>query len=99
MLNQEFGVRVIGVCQVLRRSPPPSKLPDFNSRVLKLHRYLKVVLEPLPFCFYWRHIGFWNPSRNVYLKDGVHLNVLGSIKLYRSYRGAVLKSLSLLHGT
>ena len=97
-LKHNCGVRVVGVCQVIKRSSSPPKMRDFNSRVLKLHKYLKVVLEPVPFCFYWRHIGFWNPSSDIYLKDGVHLNTLGLMKLYRSYRGAVLKSLSLLNG-
>jgi len=98
LLYENCSVNVIGVCQVIRRCPPPPKMLDFNSRVIKLHKYLKVVLEPLQFCFYWRHIGFWNPSSGIYLEDGVHLNDLGLIKLYRSYRGAVLKALSILNG-
>ena len=98
LFHENCGVKVIGVCQVIKRCPPPPKMLDFNSRVIKLHKYLKVVLEPLQFCFYWRHIGFWNPSSGIYLQDGVHLNDIGLIKLYRSYRGAVLKSLSILNG-
>ena len=98
LLYENCSVKVIGVCQVIKRCPPPPKMLDFNSRVIKLHKYLKVVLEPLQFCFYWRHIGFWNPSSGIYLEDGVHLNNLGLIKLYRSYRGAVLKALSILNG-
>ena len=98
LLYENCSVKVIGVCQVIKRCPPPPKMPDFNSRVIKLHKYLKVVLEPSQFCFYWRHIGFWNPSSGIYLEYGVHLNNLGLIKLCRSYRGAVLKALSILNG-
>ena len=67
LLYENCSVKVIGVCQVIKRCPPPPKMLDFNSRVIKLHKYLKVVLEPLQFCFYWRHIGFWNPSSGIYL--------------------------------
>ena len=97
LLYENCSVKVIRVCQVIKRCPPPPKMLYFNSRVIKLHKYLKV-LEPLQFCFYWRHIGFWNPSSGIYLEDGIHLNNLGLIKLYRSYRGAVLKALSILNG-
>jgi len=98
LLHDDLGVQYIGVCQVLRRCPPPVRVTDFNTRVQKLHRYLQVVLGPLPFCFYWKHIGFWNPSSNLFLRDGVHLNDLGLFRFHRSLRGAVLKSLSLLRG-
>ena len=98
LLYENCSVKVIGVCQEIKRCPPPPKVLDFNSRVIKLHKYLMVVLEPLQFCFYWWHIGFWNPSSGIYLEDGIHLNNLGLIKLYRSYRGAVLKALSILNG-
>ena len=98
LLYENCSVKVIGVCQVIKHCPQPPKMLNFNSRVIKLHKYLKVVLEPLQFCFYWRHIGFCNRSSGIYLEDGVHLNNLGLIKLYRSYRGAVLKALSILNG-
>ena len=66
-LKHNCGVRVVGVCQVIKRSSSLPKMHDFNSRVLKLHKYLTVVLKPVPFCFYWRHTGFWNPSRTAFI--------------------------------
>ena len=47
-LHCEFDVRVIAVFQVIKRITPFSRLPDFNSWVLKLHLYLQVILERLP---------------------------------------------------
>ena len=87
LLYENCSVKAIGVCQVIRCCPPPPKMLDFNSRVIKLHKYLKVVLEPLQFFFYWRHIGFWNPSSGIYLEDGVHLNDLAQLNFTGAIEG------------
>ena len=62
-LHDVHSVEIVVVGQVLRR----------RTRV---HQFLKVVLEQLPFCYYWRYRGFWNCKRDLYLPDGVHLNNL-----------------------
>ena len=93
-LHSVYSVEFIVVGQVLRRRTPDSE--EYNCKVGKLHRYLKVVLEQLPFCYYWRHRGFWNCKRDLYLSDGVHLNNLGYYKFMRSIRGAILKSVKLV---
>ena len=49
------SVQFVVVGQVLRRHTLNSV--EYNFKVGKLHQYLKVVLEPLPFCYYWRHRG------------------------------------------
>ena len=89
-LHDEFNEKSIVVCQVIRRHSP--QCAAYNVKVTKLHLYLKSVLEPIPYCFYWRHRGFWNPRGNIYLPDGVHLNDLGNLKLFRSIREAVIKA-------
>jgi hypothetical protein len=44
--------------------------------------------------FFVGHTGvFSNPSINLYLPDGIHVNAQGQHSLYRSYRGAILKAL------
>lgn len=93
-LHDEFNVKSIAVCQVIRRHSP--ECTGYNFKVTKLHLYLTAVLEPKPYCFYWRHRGFWNSRENIYLPDGVHLNDLGNLKLFRSIRGAVIKALGLV---
>ena len=44
-LHESYGVEVICVCQTLYRQDAPS----FNKQVNLLTKYLKVVLEPIPY--------------------------------------------------
>ena len=88
------SVQFVVVGQVLRRHTPNSV--EYNCKVGKLHQYVKVVLEPLSFCYYWRNRGFWKSKSEFYLPDGVHLNTLGNYKFMRSIRGAVLQALKLV---
>ena len=89
ILYEEHSVRQICVCQTLIRENDAA----FNARVKALTKYLKVLLEPIPYCFFWGHRGFWNTSQRYFARDGVHLNKRGHYKYYRSLRGAVLTSL------
>ena len=41
---------------------------------------------------FWKHKGFMNSQELIFHTDGVHFNDLGSYKLFRSYRGAVLRA-------
>lgn len=91
LLLNRFSVRVVGVCQVIRRSDPV-----FNQRVEVLNRYLSVVLDD-PKVFIWRHKILDSPKHDFLLEDGVHLNPCGQYALYRSYRGAILKAVKILH--
>ena len=93
-LREIDSAQFVVVGQVLRRPTPNSV--EYNCKVGKLHQYLKVVLEPLPFWYYWRHRGFWKSKSELYLPDGVHLNNLGNYKFMRSIRGAVLQALKLV---
>jgi len=88
-LYNSYNVKLVCVCQTLYRQTDSA----FNTRVRALTKYLKVLLEPLPYCLFWGHRGFWNTKQRFFARDGVHLNKLGHYKFYRSLRGAVLKSL------
>ena len=93
-LHDEFNVKSIAVCQVIRRHSP--QWTAYNLKVTKLHLYRKAVLEPIPYCLYWKHRGFWNSRENIYLSVGVHLNDLGNLMLFWSIRGAVIKAVGLV---
>ena len=93
-LHELPSVQLVVIGQDLRRRSQNSD--NFNCKVAKLQKYLSVVLEQLPFCYYWRHTGFWNSNSELYLPDGVHLNRLGNYKFMRSIRGAILKALQLV---
>ena len=69
----------------------------FNRKAKLLTKYLRVVLEPIPYAHFWGHRGFWRPSNNIYVRDGVHLNLKGQKKFYRSLRGAILGALSMIN--
>ena len=62
----------------------------FNNKANTLSKYLRVVLESIPYACYWKQRGFWNSKSRFLHCDGVHLNNLGHFKLYRSLRGAIL---------
>ena len=92
MLHDTYGVKFVFVCQTIRRRSATA----FSKNVDLLTRYLRVVLEPIPYAICWGHRGFWKTRHNFYAADGVHLNSKGQCKLYRSFRGVVLKSMRLL---
>ena len=97
-LPKEFRVRIVCICHVIPRGPSCQHGgASFNTKVKTLHEVLATLVESIPGIFCWFHKGLTNPVRAVLLPDGVHLNTLGQYLLYRSYRGAILKALSLLH--
>ena len=89
VLHDHCGAEFIMVCLLIYRSAIPPHVPDFSHRVDLLNKYLKVVLEPLPYAEEWSHRGLQSPSITVLCRDGVHLNEASNYALYRSYRGAI----------
>ena len=87
LLHESYGVQRVCVCQTIFRS----NAPLFNRQVKLLTKYLKVVLEPIPYVLYWRHRGFWNCKSRFLTRDGVHLHHFGQYKFFRSLRGTVLQ--------
>ena len=88
----------VGVCKVLPRRHRSTGLPqeDFNNRAATFNKMLEALFDDRQFVFVWRHLEMQSLSRRVLLPDGVHLNRHGQYCLYRSYRGAILKGVSLL---
>ena len=79
------------ICQVIPRRNPP--FPKYNRRVERLNKCLQDSLADSRVVKFWRHRGLNNPTRDIYVRDGIHLNKLGHKALYRSYRGALLYAL------
>ena len=90
LLLNHLSVRVVGVCQVIKRAEPM-----FN-KVEVLNHYLSVVVDR-PQVFVWRHKILDSPSHDFLLENGVHLNPCGQYLLYRSYQGAILKAVNILN--
>ena len=95
--RDELRVKVVVVCQVIDRKIPHSTAPDaaFNAKAAILRQYLCVVLENEAGIFLWEHRDFGGDVNSLSL-DGVHCNSQGQYRLYRSYRGAILKALNKL---
>lgn len=96
LLQDSFSVRVIGWCCVIPRGISYPDAALFHHRAEVLNNYLRVVFDPDHRVFCWRHSLFNHPAKDFYLADGVHLNFAGQYHLYRSYRGAIMRALSLL---
>ena len=62
VLHDYCGAEFIMVCLVIYRSAIPPHVPDFSHKVDLLNKYLKVVLEPLPYTEAWSHRGLQSPS-------------------------------------
>ena len=95
--RDELRVKVIVICQVIDRKIPHSTAPDaaFNAKAAILRQYLCVVLENEAGIFLWEHHDFGSDV-NLLSLNGVHCNSQGQYRLYRSYRGAILKALNKL---
>ena len=92
-LHNCFPVKVICVCRVIPRHSPCA----FNNKVAACNELVRSLLEPLPYIFCWFHKGgFYNKTGKLLLADGVHVNRVGQYRLYRSYRGVILRALTLL---
>ena len=89
ILYDKYNIQIVCVCQALYREANPAS----NARVCALTKYIKTFLQPLPYSFFWGHRGFWNTAQRFLACDRVHLNEQGQYKIFRSLRGAVLRSL------
>ena len=98
LLQGEFSVRSIGACGVIPRGISVPHALSFLHNASVLNQYVGVVLDDFPNVFCWSHAEFNSPYKDLYLRDGVHVNPTGQYFLYRSYRGAILKALGLLGG-
>lgn len=92
LLHDRFKVKVICVCLVV----PRLSNDVFNAKMATFNELVQALFEPLPFVFCWRHRGFYGDNRPLSLHDGVHVTPVGQYRLYRSYRGAILRALTLI---
>ncbi len=98
VLRDQYKVRIVGVCQVINRNIPQTRAPDcdFNAKAAVLRQYLSVILADQPGIFLWDHKEFYRSDHSLLSLDGVHCNAQGQYCLYLSYRGVILKALTML---
>ena len=96
LLVRDFAVRAVGVCGVIPRGISVLHALSFWESASVLNQYVGVVLDDLSNVFCWSHAEFNSPRKDLYRRDGVHVNPTGQSLLYRSYRGAILTAVGLL---
>ena len=87
---------MIRVCGVIPRGISVPHAMAFLDHATLLNHYVSIVLEEFPTVFCWSHAEFNSPHKDLYLKDGIHVNQTGQYLLYRSYHGAIIKAVGLL---
>ena len=88
VLRGQYKVRVVVVCQVINRNWLHTQAPHLV--------FMPKVLAKEPGILVWAHCNFSHPGRFLLSSDGVHCNSQGQYCLYWSYRGAILKALTIL---
>lgn len=91
LLLSELGVNHVVTCKVINRRRQPFE--GYNERVTVFNNTLTAKFHEHPHVTVWQHRGLVNPSTNIHLRDGIHLNALGNKALYKSYRRAILYAL------
>ena len=91
-----LGAKMVIIGEVIprRENKIPEGVGDFNYKVNDYNRLLNVEYdeEYQSKVLCWRHKGLWESKKEVY-KDGLHLNKLGHLRLFRSIRSALLKGM------
>ena len=94
------GVKKVMFGEILHRLPKgiPYEVPEFNYKVDNINQYLQVQFDEQysHHISLWRHKAFWCCRKSVHFRDGIHLNRLGNLRMYRSVRAAVIKSIWLI---
>jgi len=65
LLHNLHHVLFIYVCQTIMHQGQSA----FNHKTKLLTKYLRVVLEPVPYAHFWGHSGFWRPSNDIYIRS------------------------------
>ena len=91
-------VRRVVICTTLRRGKAgmPVDMPHFNGRVTVYNNWVKQNLTRDPRVEVWNHRGFTQNIEKHVDKKGTHMNAYGQIKIFRSYKGAILYYLGVL---
>ena len=87
------GVANVIVCQVIRRrSWRNFDFQEGARHVTCINEFLAAACSGLEHIAFWKHRGMWQEGAPIFCADGVHFNPLGSFKLYKSVRGAVMQA-------
>ena len=85
------GIKIVYICQIFTRQRPRYIRPD-HYEVLRqgVNDHLELLLHGDPHIKYWAHKRIFQSPLQLFLEDGVHLNVAGTKKFYKSLRQAII---------
>ena len=78
------GCYMVFVASITGRTSYPYLNPSYPQKVGDCNQYLRVLFESEENMFYRTLRGLYNPSTEVMLHDGIHLNDWGHYRLYRT---------------
>jgi hypothetical protein len=91
-ISSKPGIRIVCVSQLF---PFPSTVDCLDS-IKKINESLRTKFSNSCNVFYWRHRGFWNPEKNIFLSDQTHLDFEGQKRYWASVRYAMKSACSSL---
>ena len=85
-------VRRVVICKTVFRGKAgmPKGMRHFNGRVTVYNNWVKLNLTSDPRVTTWNHRGFTQNIEKHVDGKGTHMNYYGQVKIYRSYKGAIL---------
>ena len=94
-------VKRVVICKTIKRGKKgmPINMPHFNGRVTIYNQWIRNNLTQDPRVQVWNHRGFQMNIEKHVIRDGVHMNNYGQLKIYRSYKGAILYYLAVLRSS
>jgi hypothetical protein len=93
-LQELYQVKKVVICGIFPRFKLRKvKLDVYHEKKEKINLdfYLEFFHDPQ--IHFWRHGSGLMSNRDLFRRDGVHLNVNGTCKFFRSLRGAVMSLL------
>ena len=97
-VGNKIKAKAAVLCQVMPRFPgDPRFKPDYNRWAMQLNALLESSMAGKKNLIFWKHTfvkSFWKdnivePCEQWVIRDGVHLNNEGQIRLYKSIRDAL----------
>lgn len=90
-LLDNHNVQIVYICQIFTRPRPRYITAERYSAIRnETNNKIEAAVEDYHRIKYWTHKRIFNSPIQLFCQDGVHLNAMGTKKLYKSLRQAVI---------
>lgn len=90
-LLDQYAVKFVYICQLFTRPNPRAINPEeYEYCRLHINDTLKKELHGNSRIKFWPHRRIFHSPHQIFAADGVHLNLTGTVKLYKSFRQAII---------